>query len=27
MGAQDYIVKAEWSPSKIVEKVKRYLED
>ena len=27
MGAQDYIVKAEWSPSKIVEKVKKYLED
>jgi DNA-binding response OmpR family regulator len=27
MGAQDYIVKAEWSPSKIVEKVKRYLEN
>jgi DNA-binding response OmpR family regulator len=27
MGAQDYIVKAEWSPSKIVEKVKRYFKD
>ena len=26
MGAQDYIVKAEWDPKKIVEKVKKILE-
>jgi CheY-like chemotaxis protein len=27
MGAQDYIVKAEWTPERIVNKIKQYLAD
>ncbi len=27
MGAQDYIVKAEWTPDRIVEKINKYLAD